>query len=395
MKRLRLLALLMVLAMVAAACGADSEVGGTDSEAGGTESTQAPAGETTQASDGGTGQPGEERLTVVATTTIWGDIVKNVTGDNAAVQVLLPIGADPHDYQVSAAQAAMMQEADLVVANGLALEEGLLDVIEGLEADGANILELAGLLDPIEFAEGGGHGHDDHEGEEGHKDEEEGHDHEGEEGHKDEEEGHDHGDEDGEHHDEEGEHHDEEGEHHDDEHAHGDEDPHIWMDPLRVADAAELIAKELANLDSSVDWMANATAYADQLRALDAEVVSMLAAVPEERRKLVTNHDAFGYFAERYGFEVVGTVIPGGSTLADPSSAELAELVEVLVDEGINVIFAETIEPSALAEALAAEVEGVAVVELFTGSLGASGSGAETYVDYVRTNASRIADALS
>ena len=167
------------------------------------------------------------------------------------------------------------------------------------------------------------------------------------------------------------------------------------MDPLRVADAAELIAKELANLDSSIDWMANATAYSGELRALDEEVVSLLTAVPEDRRKLVTNHDAFGYFAARYGFEVVGTVIPGGSTLADPSSADLAELVEVLIGESINVIFAETIEPAALAEALADEVDGVTVVELFTGSLGEPGSGAETYVDYVRTNASRIADALS
>jgi zinc/manganese transport system substrate-binding protein len=167
------------------------------------------------------------------------------------------------------------------------------------------------------------------------------------------------------------------------------------MDPLRVADAVELIAGELAALDSSVDWEANASVYADQLRALDAEVVSMLAAVPEERRKLVTNHDAFGYFAERYEFEVVGTVIPGGATLADPSSAELAELVEVLVDENIDVIFAETIEPAALAEAVAAEVDGASVVELFTGSLGESGSGAETYVDFVRSNASRVADALS
>ena len=445
------------------------------------------------------------------------------------------------------------------------MEEGLLDVIESLEADGANILELAGELNPIEYGEGEGHDHgdhDDHEGhdhgdEEGHKDDEDGHDHDDhsavahsclhfddeptavstggeipddhtrysielangsasvtldwdeeselsfflsadapislvdgagnelaaeaieavgeeceaialvasfdlepgtytveigpldgadaidlvweetghhgdEEGHMDEE-GHDHGDEEGhhdeegdhdhedegEHHDEEGHDHEDEGEHHDEEgHDHGDEeghkddedghdhddheghdhgshDPHVWMDPLRVAEAAELIAEKLANLDSSVDWMANATAYADQLRALDAEVVSTLAAVSEDRRKLVTNHDAFGYFAERYDFEVVGTVIPGGSTLADPSSAELAELVEVLVDENINVIFTETTEPAALAEAVASEVDDVAVVELFTGSLSEPEAGAETYIDYVRTNASRIADALS
>ena len=338
MNRLKLLALLMVLAMVAAACGGGSD--GSD--------TSQSAGDTTESGDGGTAQSDGEKLTVVASTTIWGNVVSNVVGDSATVEVLLPIGADPHDYRLSAAQAALMQEADLVVVNGLALEEGLLDVIEGLEADGANVLELADLLNPIEFGEGG----------------------------------HDHGDKEA-HHDEEGD------------HDNGSRDPHVWMDPLRVADAAELIAKELATLDSSVDWMADATAYADQLRALDAEVVSTLAAVSEDRRKLVTNHDALGYFADRYEFEVVATVIPGGSTLADPSSSDLAELVAVLLDESINVIFAETIEPAALSEALAEEVDGVAVVELFTGSLGEPDSGAETYVEFVRTNASRIADALS
>ncbi len=341
MRTLKLLAFLMVLAMVATACGTDGD---------GTDSTEASGNEAAQ-SEG-------EKLTVVASTTIWGDVVSNVVGDSAEVEVLLPIGADPHDYQLSAAQAATMQNADLVVVNGLALEEGLLDVIEGLEADGANILELAGLLDPIEFGEGG----DVHKG-------------------------------DGDHEDEDGDHEDEDGDH--EGHAHGSLDPHVWMDPLRVADAAELIAKELANLDASVDWITNATAYADQLRTLDAEVVSMLAAVPDERRKLVTNHEAFGYFADRYEFEVVGTVIPGGSTLADPSSVELAELVEVLTEEGIEVIFAETTEPVALAEAIAAEVERVAVVELFTGSLGESGSGAETYVDFIRSNASQVAATLT
>jgi zinc/manganese transport system substrate-binding protein len=379
MKRLQLLALVTVMAMLIAACGGDSEASET------TPASDGEAGQ--QASDSETAQSAGEQLSVVVTTTVWGDVVSNVAGDSADVEVLFPIGADPHDYQLSAAQAASMQQADLVVVNGLLLEEGLLDVIEGLEADGANILELAGLLEPIEFGEGG-HDHGDEEGDHDHGDEESDHDHGDEESdhdHGDEESDYDHGDEESDH-----DHGDEEGHHH-----HGSQDPHIWMDPLRVADAAELIAEELANLDSSVDWMANATAYADELRALDAEVVSMLAGVPEEGRKLITNHEAFGYFADRYGFEVVGTVIPGGSTLADPSSAELAGLVEVLIDEGVNVIFAETIDPSALAEAIAAEVEGVAVVELFTGSLGASGSGAETYIDLIRTNATRIADALS
>jgi len=322
MKRLKRLALVTLLAMVFAACGTAADPADT------TKSDTAPSG---------------EQLSIVVTTTIWGDVVSNITGGGAAVEVLFPIGADPHDYQLSAAQAAAMQRADLLVVNGLALEEGLLDVIESLEADGANVLEVAALLNPIEFGEGG---HDDHPDEEG-----------------------------------------------DDEH--GSFDPHIWMDPVRVADAVELIAAELTALDPSIDWEASAMAYANELRTLDVDLAALLTAVPEERRKLVTNHEAFGYFAERYGFELVGTVVPGGATLADPSSAELADLVEVLIDEGVNVIFAETIEAAALAEAVAAEIDGATVVELFTGSLGAPGSGAETYIDFMRSNAMRIADGLS
>ncbi len=379
----KLLALLALLAMVVAACGADAEQ---------TDSTEASDGETLQ-SDG-------EQLSVVVTTTIWGDVVSNVTGDSAAVEVLFPIGADPHDYQLSAAQAASMQQADLVVVNGLALEEGILDVIEGLEADGANVVEVAALLDPLAFGKGSHahedeHSDDEHSDEEGEDSEDEHSDEEGEhseedhgaEGECDPEAGH------GDHDEQDGDHGDEEADEHG--HAEGSCDPHVWMDPLRVAAAAELIAEELAALDPSVDWMANATAYADELRALDAEVVSMLDAVREDRRKMVTNHEAFGYFAERYDFELVGVVVPGGSTLADPSSAELAELVDVMTDENIDVIFAETTEPAALAEAVAAEVGDVDVVELFTGSLGGPGSGAETYVDFVRTNAERVAGALS
>lgn len=337
--RLRLLALLAVPAVVAAACGGDTE-------------------------NGGTGQPGDERLSVVVTTTIWGDVVSNVTGNDAAVEVLFPIGADSHDYQLSAAQVAAMQRADLVVVNGLALEEGILDVIEGLEADGANVLELAALLDPIAFGGGEPAGGE-------HSDEGAGGECDPEAGHGDDEDEGDHGD------------------------GEGSCDPHVWMDPLRVADAAELIAGELAALDASVDWMANAATYADGLRELDAEVVSMLSAVPEDRRKMVTNHRAFGYFAQRYDFELVGAVIPGASTLADPSSAELAELVEVVTEANIDVIFAENVEPAALAEAVAAEVGDVEVVELFTESLGGPGSGADTYTDLIRINAERIAGALS
>ena len=110
----------------------------------------------------------------------------------------------------------------------------------------------------------------------------------------------------------------------------------------------------------------------------------------------MTNHDSLGYFAQRYQLEVMGAVVPGGTTLAEPSSAALASLVELMQIEDIRVIFSENTEPAAVAEAVAAEVgPNVSVVELFTGSLGGPGSGAETLIDLLLTNAMRIAGALA
>ena len=399
-----------------AACGSDGE------EAGPT--TAAVSSDTAAASEDDAGPTtATPRLKVVVTTTILGDIVSNIVGTDAELVVLLPVGADPHDYRASAAQVALLHDADLVVSNGIQLEEGLIDVLEAAEADGVNLLEVGDLLDPLPF--GGGH-QDEHEGdeEEGEHDhehegdEEEGeHDHEhegdeeeGEHDHEhegDEEEGeHDHeheGDEEEGEHDHEHEGDEEEGEHdHEEEdghaghaHAHTGGDPHFWLDPLRVAKAAHLIAHELAELDPSIDWEGRADAYAAELEALDEEIEAILAPVHAEDRKLITNHDALGYFAARYGFEVIDTVIPGGATLADPSSAELAALVERIREEGVKAIFAETIESTALAEALAAEAgSDVAVVELYTGSLGEPGSGADSLVGMLRVNAERIAEIL-
>lgn len=274
-------------------------------------------------------------IQVVATTTVLGDVARNVVGEDGTVEVLLPIGADPHDYQASARQVAAIQEADLVIVNGLGLEEGLTDVLEGAAADGANILTVAPRLDPLPFGAI-------------------------------------------------------------DPDASAGDDPHVWFDPLRMASAAEIIAAELTKVDGSVDWTARGNAYADELAAFDEDARAILAVVRPQDRKLVTNHDALGYFAARYGFEVVGVVIPGGSTLAEPSSAELTELVAIVEQENVGAIFAETTNPEALADAVAAEAgDDVAVVELFTGSLGEPGSGADTLIAMLTTNAQRIAQALS
>lgn len=348
--------ILTVLALVVAACGTG------DGE-----------GATTSAADAGAEDP--DSLAVVATTTMLGDIVSNIAGDEATVEVLMPVGADPHDFQASSQQVSKVSTADLVVANGLGLEEGIHDVLEGAESDGAHVLEIGAMLGPLPFG-GHDHGEDvDHDAEAAEScDPEMADEHE-----------EDH---------EEDEHEEDGAEAHEDEH--GSCDPHIWMDSIRMADAALLIAAELEEIAPDGAWNQRAEAYAEELKAANTQIEEALSMIPNEARVLVTNHEAFGYFAELYGFEIVGTVIPGGSTLGDPSSAELAKLVEVIVREDVPAIFTDSSAPSALADSIAAEAgEQVTVVELYSGSLGEPGSGADTLIGMLTTNAQRIADALS
>jgi zinc/manganese transport system substrate-binding protein len=269
-------------------------------------------------------------------------VAREVGGDDVRVEVLTPLGADPHDFTASSSQIAAVNRADLVIANGLGLEEGLADVLEASESDGARVFEVAPLLDPLPF-----------EGEHGHEEESEG------------------------------------------EEDDGSLDPHVWLDPLRMAEAAGLIAERLAEIEPGVDWLTRADAYAAELTEVDEEIAAMLTSIPDSSRRLVTNHESMGYFADRYGFEVIGVVIPGGSTLGDPSSEELAALVDLMRQEGASAIFAETTQPSALSEAVAAELgEDVEVVGLYTGSLGEPGSNADTLIGMLLTNAELIAEAL-
>jgi zinc/manganese transport system substrate-binding protein len=268
----------------------------------------------------------ETGLQVVATTEIIGDVAAGILGDAGEVEVLMPPGTDPHEFQPSASQIALLREADLVLANGLGLEEGMGDALLQAEADGAKVLTLAPLVDPLRLPEGGW-------------------------------------------------------------------DPHFWLDPVRMTKAVEAIAGELASLEATTDWMTPAQEAAQAILAAHEEAEALLA--PIEQRKLVTNHQALGYFADRYDFEVVGVLVPGGSTLAQPNPADLADLVETMRREHMTVIFAETTEPTALAAAVAAEMaEPVKVVQLYTEALGEPGSEAANYTGMIKANARLVAEAL-
>jgi zinc/manganese transport system substrate-binding protein len=322
----------LALTVALAGCGSDSN--GSANTASGTD----PAG-------------GGDAATIMVTTSILGDITDEIAGDDAVVETIVPIGADPHEFSPSARQAEEMAQADLLVVNGAGFEEGLQGLIDQAEDSGVPVFAFADHVDRLAWNE------DDHD---------HGHDEDTESGEEDR--GHDH----------------------------GEWDPHLWTDPRRIADAVEALYPVMADLDGvdAADLQARATAYLDELVALDEEIEELLADVPEERRVLVTNHDVFAYFADRYDFEVVGTVIPSVTTLAEPTAAELEALAQEIQEHDVPAIFAETTQSTQLAEALAGSVGDVAVVELYTESLGEEGSGAETYVGLMRTNAELIAGAL-
>ncbi len=293
---------------------------------------------------------------IVATTTILGTVTADIVecaDPEATVTTLMPVGADPHDFAPSSAQVAELVGADLVIANGLGLEAGLDDALESARTDGATVLEVADLVDPLPF---GAHA-DDHADEADDDSADQGAD--------------DHADD------------------------HGSEDPHFWFDMQRMATAAELIGEQLAESRDGAYAECGAQ-VADEIRAAEADVRTTLEAVPADRRVLVTDHDALGYFSDAYGFEIAGTVIPGGSTLGEPSSADLAALVATIQAEDVPAIFTNSAEPSTLADAVSAETgRDIAIVPLYVGTLGEPGSDADTYVGFMTANATSIATALS
>lgn len=295
----------------------------------------------------------------IATTTQLGSILNEITAcAGTTSRTLMGPSDDPHDFSVSSRDVADLTKARLVITNGLGLESGLKVALDGAKADGATIFEVAPLLDPLSYASIEEHQAEQHAGHE------HAHDDHAEAGHT-------------------------------EEHSHGEFDPHVHMDVARMAEAAHLIGQELTKVTGDDKYTSCGTAVEQKLTDTDKKVREILAAIPESKRVLVTDHEAYNYFADAYDFEVAGVVIPGGSTDAEPSSQELANLVKVVQEDNVSAIFSNNTVNPRLVEAVANEAgTELKVVELFEGSVGPEGSGAETYATMMLTNAQRIADAL-
>jgi manganese/iron transport system substrate-binding protein len=284
-----------------------------------------------------------ERLRVVATTSIVADIVSRVGGTHIELTRLMPLGVDTHAFEPTPRDAATLADAHVIFINGADLERFLDSFLES--ANGVPVVPVSAGIELLPFEL------DDHDDDQ----------------------------------------------QDDDDHGHeGEGDPHVWFDPNMVLVWVHNIEEALSDLDPrhANSYAANAEAFEDELEALDAWIQDQVAAVPEERRLLVTDHALLTYFAARYGFEQVGAVIPATTTVAEPSAQELAALQDAIGQYSVPAIFVGHEVSSRVAEQIAADT-GVKLVFIYTESLSDENGPAATYMDYMRYNVNAIVEGLS
>ena len=347
----------------------------------------------------------DQPIPVVATFSILGDMVERIGGDHVAVTTLVGPNGDAHVYQPTPQAARAVSEAEILVVNGLKFEGWLDRLIEASEFDGRRVVATEGI-EPIAFdgAHDHGHGDEEHAHGDGHDHEHEDHAHGGEAGHD-----HDH-----EEHTEAGHAHDHDHDHEDhaeaaghdhdhddhaeaahDGHDHGAFDPHAWQSLDNAVAYVDTITAALAAADpgNAAAFYENRADYVAEIEALDAEIREIVADLPEDRRIVVTSHDAFQYFARDYGLTFLSP--QGISTESEASARDVARLIEQMRAEGVSAVFFENIADTRLLERIADETGATIGGTLYPGALSEPDGPAPTYLDMMRHNATTLADALS
>lgn len=268
--------------------------------------------------------PNPDAIKVVVTTTQLGDVVRAIGGDAVDVHQILRPNTDPHDYEPRPRDIQETADAKVVVTSGDGLDSWMSEVVDNAGGDPT-------VLDASEGQPVSRPGED----------------------------------------------------------GEGSVDPHWWHDPRNAEHAIGAIRDALVEADPGqrAAIERGAAAYLTKVKAMDAAVAQCFAAVPEAQRKLVTDHDAFGYFAERYGLDVVGAVIPSQTTQAQPSAGDLATLVATIKREHVKAIFPESSINPKLAKAIARETGASADHVLYGDTLGPAGSAGDTYVGMELANA--------
>jgi len=274
------------------------------------------------------------KKSIVVTYSVLGSIVKELVGDEAVVTVSIPDGADLHEWQPSARDIETIDRADLVIENGLGLEEGMKKTLEAAGNRGVRFFTASDYIEVRHVGPGEGIPSGDPD------------------------------------------------------QAIGAADPHLWIDPLAMKSIVAALSDELKK-DFNLDVAARASDLENRLDSLDTEVTNTVAQIPPDNRKLVTGHESMGYFARRYGFKLVGVIIPSLSSQAGVSAADLAALKAVIKENNVKAIFTQLGTSPAVANAIGDET-GVKVVELRVAFLPGDGS----YFTFVRDLATTISDAL-
>ena len=299
----------------------------------------------------------EKPIPVVATFSILGDMVKRIGRDRVAVTTLVGADGDAHVYQPVPADARAVSQAEILVFNGLAFEGWLGRLVEASEFDGLRVVATDGI-EAIRLD-----GDDDHDDDHGDED-----DHAAKDDHDDD---------------------------HDDAHDHGAFDPHAWQDIANAVIYVDNITAALAKTDpaNASTYYGNRATYVAEMQALDADIRRKVAELPEDKRTIVTAHDAFEYFSEAYGLNFVAP--HGISTESAPSAANVAALIRQIREEGIAAVFVETLSDQRLLKQIADETGASIGGTLYSDALSGPDGPASTYLDMMRHNSSTLADALS
>jgi ABC-type Zn uptake system ZnuABC Zn-binding protein ZnuA len=264
------------------------------------------------------------------------DITKNVAGSRLTIETLMPLGIDPHAFEPSPRDIAHIADSTVLVINGAGFESWLAKTLANAGGQ-RSVIEAAANLQSRSPREGEAALS-----------------------------------------------------------SHDDGDPHFWLDPTKVITYVENIRAGLIAVDPAGKeiYTRNAAGYIDQLKALDAEIQAQIAEIPPEKRLIVTNHESFGYYADRYGFTIIGTVIPSVSSDAAPSAQQLAHLIDQIRATGARALFLETGNNPKLAEQIAADTKIQVVTGLHTHSLTQADGPAPTYIEMMRDNTHLIVLAL-
>ena len=267
--------------------------------------------------------PQEGTPRVLASTSFLADIAQNVAGDRLVVESLLPPGVDPHAYQPRPADAARVASSSVLILNGADYEHFMESILENAGGDRLVVEASAGLTSRPSVSDESSTG-----------------------------------------------------------------DPHFWLDPNLVITYVENIRDGLSTADpeGAEIYKANAEAYIIELKELDVWIQAQVDTLTSEKRYLVTNHEALGYFADRYGFTIVGAVIPSLSSEASPSAQEMATLVEQIRSSNAMVIFLDAMDNPDLAKQIAKEAKIKVITDLYFESLTAREGFAPTYIDMMRHN---------